>query len=446
MEKQENILDKLGIKFHRSLSFKLFVIGVLVIILLIPKVMILGLINERQANSNQVVNEVMSKWSNDQIVSGPVLYVPFIKKTYDEEQKKHLEETRYATFLPKELSIKGEMIPKKLQRSIYNVYVYETKLTINGSFKDIDFEKMNIEANDILWDDAQLQVSISDLRGISKSLELKWNDKPFQFSPGKESSAIGNSGISIPLKEIVSDNFNGKFSIDLQLKGSKSLMFTPLGEQTSVELESTWNDPGFTGNFLPTDRHVDEKGFKAQWTVLHFNRNYPQHWISANNTLKDKDIANSKFGVEMVTIADHYQKNTRSAKYAILVIIITFVVFFMFEVLSKQRIHSFQYIMVGSAITIFYLLLLSISEHLGFNMAYSIASVAVILLVFFYTRSFMPKIKNSLGTSLGLAACYAFIFILLQLESFALLAGSIGLFVLLAALMYSTRKVNWYKE
>jgi len=446
MEKQENILDRLGIQFHRTLSFKLIVIGMLIIILLIPKLMILELIHERQANSMQVVNEVMSKWSNEQTISGPILFVPFKKRIYDAKEEKYNEVTSFATFLPKDLNIEGELMPKKLTRSIYDVFVYEAALSITGHFNDIDLEKLNIDKEDILWDDAQLQLSISDLRGISKGLELNWNDQQYTFSPGKESSPIGNSGISIPLKNIASDNMNGSFKISLQLKGSKNLMFTPLGEQTSVKLQSTWNDPGFTGNFLPASRNVDNKGFQAQWTVLHFNRNYPQQWISDNRTLKEKDITDSEFGVEMVTLADHYQKNTRSAKYAILIIIITFVVFFMYEVLSKQRIHPFQYILVGSAITIFYLLLLSVSEHLGFNMAYAIATVAVLLLVFFYTRSFMPEVKSSLGTSLGLAACYIFIFILLQLESFALLAGSIGLFVLLAALMYSTRKINWYKE
>ncbi|WP_297093166.1 cell envelope integrity protein CreD [uncultured Draconibacterium sp.] len=446
MEKQENILDRLGISFHRTLSFKLLVIGMLILILLIPKVMILDLIGERQLNSVQVVNEVMSKWSNEQLISGPVLFVPFKKKIYNEEEGTYNEVTRYATFLPKELSVNGKLLPKQLKRSIYNVDVYEAELSITGNFKDIDLGKLNIESSDIIWDDAQLQLSISDLRGINKGLELSWNDKSHTFSPGKVSSPIGHSGVSIPLKELSANDLNGAFSIKLQLKGSQNLMFTPLGEQTTVHLESTWNDPGFTGNYLPANRNVNDKGFQADWSVLHFNRNYPQQWISTINTINQNDIENSKFGVEMVSLADHYQKNIRSAKYAILIIIITFVVFFMFEVLSKQRIHPFQYIMVGSAISIFYLLLLSISEHLGFNLAYLVAALAVIILVFFYTRSFMPKLKNQLGTSLGLAGCYLFIFILLQLESFALLTGSIGLFVLLAALMYSTRKVNWYKE
>ncbi|AHW60503.1 inner membrane protein [Draconibacterium orientale] len=446
MEKQDNILDRLGISFHRTLSFKLLVIGMLILILLIPKVMIMELIGERQSNSFQVVNEVMSKWSNEQLISGPVLFVPLKKKIYNEEDDTYNEVTRYATFLPKELSVNGTLLPIKLQRSIYNVDVYEAELAITGNFKDIDLEKLNIESSDIIWDDAQLQLSISDLRGINNGLELRWNDKAYTFSPGKTSSPIGHSGVSIPLKELYTSDLNGVFSIKLQLKGSQNLMFTPLGEQTSVRLESTWNDPGFTGNYLPADRNVDDKGFQADWSVLHFNRNYPQQWISTNNTLNQNDIENSKFGVEMVSLADHYQKNVRSAKYAILIIIITFVVFFMFEVLSKQRIHPFQYIMVGSAISIFYLLLLSISEHLGFNLAYLVAALAVIILVLFYTRSFMPELKTQLGTSFGLAGCYLFIFILLQLESFALLTGSIGLFVLLAALMYSTRKVNWYKE
>jgi inner membrane protein len=191
---------------------------------------------------------------------------------------------------------------------------------------------------------------------------------------------------------------------------------------------------------------VNEKGFSANWNVLHFNRNYPQTWVDSSPTAHKTDILSSEFGVELVTPANHYQKNTRSAKYAVLIIIITFIVFFMFEVFTKSRVHPFQYILVGSAIIIFYLLLLSFSEHLGFNIAYLMAALAVILLVFLYSGSFMPKIKNSFGTGLSLAACYAFIFILLQLESYALLAGSIGLFILLALLMYATRKINWYRE
>lgn len=445
-EKQENILDKAGINFHKKLSFKLVIIGILILLLLIPKVMILGLINERQISSIQVINEVMDKWSGNQTISGPILHIPFRKKIYHEKEKKYDEVIQTATFLPKELNISGKIIPKKLKRSIYEVFVYESVLEIDGFFDKINFDSLNIDQADILWENAQLQLGINDLRGISKDLVLNWNDRQFTFSPGMKSSSIGNIGVSIPMNKIGTNNLNGKFHILLDLKGSQNMMFAPLGEKTTVSLASTWNDPGFTGNFLPAKRKVDDKGFEADWSVLHFNRNYPKQWISTSSSSHLQDISNSKFGVELITLADHYQKNTRSAKYAILIIIITFIVFFIYEVFSKQRIHPFQYILVGSAIIIFYLLLLSLSEHLGFNMAYLAATLAIIVLVFLYSRSFMPKIQNSLGTGFALAACYAFIFILLQLESFALLAGSIGMFVLLATLMYVTRKVNWYKE
>lgn len=446
-QNQENILDKMGITFHRTLSFKLAIIGMLILIMLIPKFMILELIKERSANSETAINEVMSKWSNMQTISGPVLIIPFKTNIYNEKEGVSKEIIQTATFLPKGLNIQGNIYPEKLNRSIYNVAVYTSKLNFSGEFETPDFNSLNIKNEDVLWENAHIQLAIEDLRGISEEVILLWNDKKITFSPGLQKTAIGHTGISVLLKDNVTDNFQGKFQISLDLKGSRNLMFTPVGEKTTVELESTWNDPGFIGNFLPNERIVEKSGFNAKWNVLHFNRNFPQSWINDQSQgVLNSDITNSAFGVELVTMANHYQKNTRSAKYAILIIIITFIVFFMFEVFTKQRIHPFQYVLVGSAITIFYLLLLSISEHLGFNLAYFIATLSVMFLVFFYSRSFMPKLKNSIGIGLSLAACYAFIFILLQLESYALLAGSIGLFVLLAMLMYFTRKINWYKE
>lgn len=445
-KKQENILDKAGITFHKRLSFKLVIIGMLVLLLLIPKMMILGLIHERQASSNQVINEVMDKWSGNQTISGPLLLIPYKKKIYSESQKEYIEVLNTATFLPKQLNIDGDIKPKKLKRSIYQVHVYESTLNVSGFFDNIDLASLQENNSEILWDKAQIQLGIKDLRGISKDLVLEWGDEQFTFSPGMKRSSIGNIGVSIPLSILKSENLNKSFKISLDLKGSQNLMFSPLGEKTSVKLSSSWNDPGFMGNFLPTDRKIDDKGFKAEWNVLHFNRNYPQQWTNSEATLHKQDISNSTFGVELVSLAGHYQKNTRSAKYAILIIIITFIVFFIYEVFSHQRIHPFQYIMVGSAIIIFYLLLLSFSEHLGFNIAYLLATAAIIILVFLYSRSFMPAIKNSIGIGLALAFCYVFIFVLLQLESYALLVGSIGMFALLALLMYATKGINWYKE
>jgi inner membrane protein len=441
-EKQENILDKMGISFHRKLSFKLVTIGILILLLLIPKIMILSLINERSINANSAIQEVMSKWSEEQVITGPILTIPYKKRVYNKADEAYQDLIEIATFLPKTLHVKGEMRPEKLYRSIYDVIVYESDLKLEGSFETPNFETLDILPENVLWDQAQIQLAISDLRGINEEVKLDWSGKELTFSPGLKKSSIGNSGISLTLPKNKASN-NNTFKLDLGIKGSKSLQFTPVGEKTEVHISSSWNDPGFTGNFLPKDRNISKTGFEADWRILHFNRNFPQQWL---NKTYDAEIHGSDFGVELVSLANHYQKNTRSAKYGILIILVTFIIFFMYEVFSKQRIHSFQYILVGCAITLFYLLLLSISEHLGFNKAYLIASCAIVFLVFLYSRSFMPKLKNSFGVGTALAACFGFIFILLQLESYALLAGSVGLFILLAILMYFTRKVNWYNE
>ncbi len=446
-EKQENILDKMGINFHRKLSFKLITIGMLILILLIPKMMILSLIQERSTTANETILEVMSKWSNEQIVTGPILTIPYKEKVYNEEDKKYVEIIHTATFLPKELNIEGQINPEKLYRNIYDVVVYQSEINIKGSFEFPDFKILNISNENVLWEQAEIQISISDLRGIKDVIKMNWSGKELNFSPGINNKTIGESGVSVFIPKLSEDK-STDFKLTLGIKGSKSLQFTPVGEKTTVLLSSIWNDPGFVGNFLPNHREIKESGFTADWTILHFNRNFPQQWTNEkrDSNISSSVLQNSNFGVELVSVANNYQKNTRSAKYAILIILITFIVFFMYEVFSKQRIHPFQYIMVGSALTLFYLLLLSITEQIGFNFAYLIATLSVTILVFLYSRSFMPKLKNSAGVGLALLACFGFIFILLQLESFALLAGSIGLFILLAVLMYSTRKVNWYKE
>ena len=385
-KREENILDKIEISFHRRLSFKPFTIGILVLLLLIPKVMILSLIQERSVNANETIQEVTSRWSNKQVIAGPYLIIPYKNRIYNKEKEQFIESTANATFLPKELIVTGNVVPQKLYRSIYDVVVYQGNIKISGVFTEPNFEALNIDNSNVIWEQAEIQLLISDLRGINKEVRLNWSGEDLLFSPGLSGRWGNESGISLAMNNLSYNKMN-HFKLDLDLKGSKSLSFTPVGEKTEVEIASSWNDPGFTGNFLPYHREINEDGFKANWRVLHFNRNFPQQWLNTNSKSYSLQMQqNSSFGVELVSMANHYQKNTRSAKYAILIIVITFIVFFMFEVFSKQRIHPFQYIMVGSAITLFYLLLLSITEHLGFNLAYLIAATSVVLLVVHWSR------------------------------------------------------------
>ncbi|MDX9880428.1 MAG: cell envelope integrity protein CreD [Prolixibacteraceae bacterium] len=440
METKQFLEEKAKV-INWQLTLKVVTIGFIALVLMIPRVMIEELVRERESSAESAKHEVMQKWSLNQILRGPVLTIPYIEKTYDDKGKILKEEVHEYHFLPENLDIEGEIIPKELHRSIYQSEVYESLLKISGYFEIPDFKKLKLDYPDILWERAVLSVAISDLRGINTMVDLLWNGERYAFSPGMNNQLLGDKGISISLPHPGTSSFPANFQINLNIKGSDELRFAPLGEITRVNLRSSWNDPGFQGNFLPEKRVVSSDGFSAEWKILNFNRNFPQVW-------KDGafNVTGADFGVRLVSVADHYQKSLRSAKYGILVVLFVFLSFFLNEMITKQRIHSFQYILVGFAVLIFYLLLLSISEHLGFNMAYLISSFAVTGMVLAYSGSFLKTWSASVLLSSILAFSFGFIFVLMQLESYALLAGSVGLFCVLGLTMFFTRKINWYSE
>ncbi len=423
-----------------QLMLKIVFIGVVFFVLLIPKLMIIGLMEERKNTAESARAEVMEKWSKDQVVRGPVLTVPVRETVTDQEGRNPTVVQSLQYFLPQELAIDGQLTPRDRYRSIYKVVVYESEIRISGTFAPPSPEILQA-SGETDWNKAELSIGLSDLRGISNMVEMMWNGEKYTFLPGMDDQVIGTGGISLPLPLDPGTSFPAAFECILHLKGSHSLHFSPLGETTTVKLTSAWNDPGFTGSFLPVSHTVNADGFTADWKVLHFNRNFPQSWKG------DKyKMGGSDFGVELVTVADHYQKNIRSAKYGILVIVLVFISFFLSEVISGERIHPVQYALVGFALILFYLLLLSLSEHLGFNTSYLIASAAVLSMVFAYSGSFLKKRINSLMLTAVLAASFIFIFVLLQMETYALVTGSIVLFIILGLIMYLTRKINWYNE
>ena len=440
MEPKEMIRDAQK-SINWQITFKVFIIGLIAIVLLIPKFMIIELISERQRTAEITNHEVMQTWSLAQTVRGPVLVVPYIKRSFDSDGKIMNEDIMSTYILPKILTIKGEIAPEKRKRSIYETVVYESGINVAGQFEGPDFSSLKIEPKDILWEKAKVLVAISDLRGINDKIALRWNDSIYAFIPGMDDHQVGSNGISLPLSNLSAQSFPADFSFKLQLKGSESLNFAPLGETTEVTLQSSWNDPGFTGSFLPADHSITNDGFTANWKVLNFNRNFPQMWKNAEYRVTEAD-----FGVRLVEVADHYQKSSRAAKYGILIILFVFLAFFLNEIITKKRVHPFQYILVGFSVLIFYLLLLSISEQIGFNLAYLISALAVLLMVLLYSRSFLKTWGNALIQTMILTFSFGFIFVLMQLETLALLVGSIGLFAVLALTMFFTRKINWYGE
>ena len=225
----------------------------------------------------------------------------------------------------------------------------------------------------------------------------------------------------------------------LDLKGSKRLDFVPSGKTTDVKLTGTWKDPSFDGVFIPVDRTINENGFAAVWKVLHFNRPFSQQWVNTNQTLSGAD-----FGVKLLVPVDQYQKSMRTAKYGILVILLTFIALFLVEITNKIRIHPFQYILIGAALTIYYTLLLSLSEHFGYNVAYIISSAATVALVSLYARTFMTDSKLVILFTLLLLVFYTFIFVIIVQQDYSLLIGSVGLFIIVGMLMYFSRRIQWY--
>lgn len=436
----KSIFDRLNESIRQSITFKLISIGILVLLLLIPKSMINSLIVEREHRMHETVLEVSDKWSRKQTVSGPILTIPYKKYLLTDDKKNIKEIIRYATFLPEQLHIETNIVPEERYRGIFKVIVYKAQLSINGKFPRPDFSVWDIDEKDILWSKATLNIGISDLRGIEQQVSLKQKNLNKAFRPGTSESSLFNSGIHIPLQESIQEFIDTDFSIDISLKGSEELFFVPIGKNTEVEMTSTWKDPSFTGSFLPKERTIGQDGFRASWEILHFNRNYPQSWTTANYNIDE-----SKFGVNLLVAADHYQKSLRTSKYAILIITLSFLMFFLIEVTQKLKIHAFQYILIGLALMIFYTLLLSISEHLGFNLAYWISCFSVIGLISIYSSSVLNNRKLSYLLAGSLSMIYGFLFIIIQIETYALLVGSVGLFFILALTMYFTRKISWYR-
>jgi inner membrane protein len=277
MESKKSSQNKLK-SVNWQITLKVFIIGIITLALLVPKFMIIDLIGQRQNTGEKSSQEVMQTWSLAQTVRGPVLAIPYIERSIKKNGSSVSEVIRECYILPKNLNIRGKILPEKRKRSIYETVVYESEINFTGKFDDSEIQALKIPPGDILWEQAKIQVAISDLRGISDRISFTWNDSVFAFTPGMENQLLGPTGISLPLSNLTAQNFPTGFHFFLHLKGSESLQFAPLGETTEVILQSSWNDPGFAGNFLPTDHTITKDGFSAKWKVLNFNRNFPQQW------------------------------------------------------------------------------------------------------------------------------------------------------------------------
>ena len=457
-------------KFTQTLGFKVAFIVILSFVLLLPTLMIDSLSTEREGTSTVARNEISQKWGRPQHITGPVIAVPYKSKLKgDTAVSAHM-----LYVLPKTLNVNADVKSQTLYRSIYESVVYNTGIDFEGTFKIKGLLPLQVDTAALEMDKAHIEVGITDLRGISQKLMMDLNGNVVEINDGgkdaniqvedvytacdvtadegddtmlqeesvdyadmyqAEGGSVAKAGVNIAQ---MSSLDSIPFKMHLDLKGSESLNFTPIGETTIVKVKGDCPTPSFGGNFLPDSRNVDDKGFSASWKVISINRAYPQAFIDDMST----DLDESQLQVGLMVPVDSYHKTERAIKYAFMVIVLTFIGVLFVEIKMHRSINVFQYLLVGLALVLFYSLLLSISEHMSFGWAYFIASAMTIVMITLYLMGVLKHKKMALAVGGMLTLIYAYIFVLLSLETYALLAGSIGLFIVLALIMYYSLKLK----
>ncbi|MFN4028122.1 MAG: cell envelope integrity protein CreD [Flavobacterium sp.] len=438
--------------FLQSNTAKIIMVGFLTLFLLIPLLFVQNLIEERSERKNEVDQEIATLWGSDVTFYGPILRIPY--QTFENYnvtdtktgattiQKRAF--TQYAYFFPNELiNVSTVKKNESLKRGIFNPIVFTANMKFNGNFTAPNLAKLNIPEANVQWEKAAIVVKTTNLKSIKSELSIKLNNEKLLFEPQPDDK----SDYSVLATNLFnySDLANGKpiqFHFNIQYNGSNSINFIPIGKITKVTMDSDWESPSLEGSFAANDatKVVNKNGFHADWKILDINRTFSQQYASALPNLDDY-----KFGVKLIDTVDEYQQNERVSKYGFLVIGLTFLIFFLIQSVSKINIHIFQYSMIGIALIMFYTLLISITEHSSFSLAYAIAGTAVIVMIALYSVSILKNKKFPLFIASALTVLYSFIYVIIQLEDYALLVGSIGLFLILGAVMYFSRKIDWGK-
>ena len=429
-------------QIRRSPLVQMAALGVLTLVLQIPVLMIWELVGDRDRTRDQAVREIASSWGNEQQVVGPYLLTPYRYETVhkNEEGETFIRtHTATAAFLAETLVVQSSLSTRTLHRGIFEAPVYQGAIEMEGSFARPDFSGFHDGFREALWDQAELVLEISDARALENAVTVQWGAAAVSFSPGAGGLGPERRGIHASVA-LTGEEETIAFSTRLEMKGSASIRFAPMARDTQVRVTGDWASPSFQGAWLPTEREVRGDGFSASWSVPHLGRNYPQRW---SNVPDAGVIQGSLFGVDLLSPVDAYRQTERSLKYQILFLGLTFTTIWLFEVLAGARVHWIQYGLIGAALCVFYLLELSLSEHLGFGLAYALAAGAVLGLVTMYSRAVLKTTGRTAALAGVVASLYGCLYVLIRLEDYALLTGSIGLFVVLAAIMYLTRNVNW---
>jgi len=426
------------------LTVKLVVIGVLGLALWVPISIIGLLVKERADRRDEVVGEVSATWGRSQTVEGPVLSIPVLRWGQDANGRA-VKRTAWIHQLPESLEISGKLEPEVRYRSIYEVVLYRGDLSLRGAFP-LDTSRWGVRSEDVQWDRAVLTFGVSDPKGLREVPSLVFDGSVTPLEPGAGRGPF-QDGLAAELNLVPPTGGDGAaigFEIGVELAGSESLHFLPVARATDVRLDAPWPDPSFDGAFLPAERTVTENGFEATWRVLSLHREVPQHWLVKDgfDVYHGETLKGAAFGVRLLFPVDAYQRTTRTVKYSVLFSLLTLLGFFAVEVGGKTSIHPVQYMVIGFALCLFYTLLLSLSELVGFNPAYALASVVIVTLISAYIHAIVRRRQLTALCAAVLAAVYGSLFVMLQLEELALLMGTVLLLVLCAVVMALTHRLN----
>lgn len=438
--------------FTGSFLFKIMTIGALITMLLIPLLMIDSLVDERKAREREAKEGIALGWGPRLQMGGPLLVIPY--KDYVDSMQTYLggtrtvtkEVTNYMYFYPSSLKIAADTKVSERRRGIFKANIYSGDMSFDGYFGRIDVQKFDIADDRIRWKDAFLMVTAPNGKSISGEPVINFNGRELRFqSRWRESYSDG-----FHLRADIGDARNllpGEkhgFKFELSVRGTEELFFYPSANDFALTVKSDWATPSFQGVTLPFNHTINKDGFSATWTDSLQDHNASSSGLAYERISFDS-LYGSAFGLTFFDSVDKYQQTERTIKYGMLFILLTFLSFFLFEIKSKLHLHPFQYLLIGSANCMFYLLLLSLSEHIDFGASYLIASASVVILIGGYAKAILRQLVRSGILSGVMTLFYGTMFFILIEQEFALLFGSLALFLCLAVVMFLTRNIDWYR-
>ncbi len=433
-------------------AMRLVITATLILLMLIPLALVGTVVEERHMAYEDVLADISGHWGGEQVLTGPVLIVPYTEHHEVTETKVDNLGTEYlvkrlvaknfrAVILPEYLSLEGKIHPEYRYRGIYKSLVYDQEVTLEGSFAKVEAQIRSLSEPNLLheihWSKALVAVGMSDPKGIARVQALTFGGAKVDLGPGTRAPELLASGFHAPLN--IGAITEAGFNLEMKIKGSHGFRLAPLGKLTEMNLSSSWAHPSFYGDLLPASHEIGKGGFKARWSIPHLVRSYPQNWILESNAYR---LDAFSAGVRLFEPVTLYTEATRAVKYGILFIALTFLTLVLMELVTRVRPSMMQYAMIGLALSLFYLLLIALSEHVGFNLAYVIAAGSVIAMNSLYCMAMLSKKKLALIVMVVLIALYAVLFMILRAEGHALLAGSMLLLAAVAATMFFTRNLH----